>query len=132
MRLFKFLSVLVFAVMCSMYFSETTSANPYIIYHIERIRLNNQGEVRIDGYFENTGDTDAYVKWLEFDLILTADNGQEMWSDYGIFHEMDLFIPAYGFEEYTFYIQNPDIPEYRGRFNWQFQNCRINWDLNAG
>jgi len=133
MRLLKLLPIIAFAVLCSMLFSASTAdARPNIKFHADSVTFE-QGEATVSGYFENTGDTDGYAKWIQFDLILTADNGQEMWSDYGIFHELDdIYIPAYGAIEYTFYVQSEGIPEYHGKYRWQFKNSRTHWDTSAG
>ncbi|MBQ4404690.1 MAG: hypothetical protein IJT47_05310 [Selenomonadaceae bacterium] len=132
MRLVRFFSLLAVAVLCTVAFSATASARPEIHYKIDNVYLPTPGEATIEGHFENNGDTDAYAKWVEFDLILTADNGQQMWADYGIKHNFDIYIPAYSSIEYTFYIQHPDIPEYHNSFNWQYKRMRTHWDTSAG
>ena len=132
MKLSRFFSFLALAAFCSMIFSATAAARPNIAYHVDNVSFV-QGEATISGYFENTGDTDAYAKWFKFDLILTADNGQQMWAGYGIFHELDdIYVPANSAIEYTFYVQDPDIPEYYGDFYWQVENERTHWDTSAG
>ena len=129
---FRFFAFAVFAMLCTMLLPQAAEAKPHILYHVEHVYLNDPGEATIVGYFQNDGDRKAYVKWTEFDLTLTADNGQQMWADTGIRHDLDLEVPAGESVEYTFFIQNPDIPEYHGRFRWRTRNCRTHWDVNAG
>ena len=128
----RLLAFFAFAVLCAAVFPLSASAKPHILFHVEHVYLNDPGEATVVGYFENDGDRTAYVKWTELDLTITADNGQQMWADTGIHHELDLEVPAGDFVDYTFYIQNPDIPEYHGRYHWRTSNCRTHWNVNAG
>lgn len=128
----KFLSFVALAAVCTMIFSATAQANPYIEFQAQTVHLDNEGEATIEGYFENTGDTDAYVKWVEFDLKLTARNGQQMWEDFGIRHYTDVFVPAGETVYYEFSIEDYQIPEYHGKFRSNFQNVRTYWSTAAG
>ena len=113
-KLFVFL---VLAVLCTAVWPSTAQARPVIKFTIEYVYIHQAGEVEVVGYFENSGDQGAYVKWTDIDLKLIADNGQLMWADTGIRHYVnDIYVPANEYVAYTCYIQNPDIPEYHGKY----------------
>lgn len=134
MRLFvsRFLSFVALAALCTVIFSATAQANPYITFQAQTVHLNKQGEATIEGYFENTGDTDAYVKWVEFDLKLTAKNGQQLWEDFGVRHYTDVFVRAGETVYYDFSIEDYQLPRYRDKFKWDFTNVRTYWSTAAG
>ncbi len=128
-RLFAFF---VFALFCAVVFPTTAMAKPVIKFNIEHVYLHKAGEVEIVGYFENSGDQSAYVKWTELDLTLIADNGQQMWSDSGIRHYVnDIYVPKGKYIAYTFYVQNPDIPEYHGKLRYRY-HTNTHWEKAAG
>lgn len=132
MKLFsKIVAFMAIAAFSAMFFASTASAAPNIKYYVTNVRFVAQGEVEIQGYFENNGDRDAYVKCVTLDLTLIADNGQQMWSDTGINHYIDVYVPAYGAQEYTFYVQNEAIPEYHGKFRYRW-HTHTHWDTSAG
>ncbi|WP_027406603.1 hypothetical protein [Anaerovibrio sp. RM50] len=121
----------VMSLLCITTLSPSAEAKPHIVYHVEHVYLQTPGEATIEGYFVNEGDTDAYAKWVDLDLSLTADNGQLMWSDSGIRHYLDIEVPAYEYVYYTYYIQNDDIPEYHQRFTWK-SHTNTHWSTSAG
>lgn len=128
----RFMALLAFAVLCSAFFSApSAAAKPNITYHVTNVILETPGEATIEGYFTNDGSTSAYVKCLEFDLVLTADDGQQLWADYGIEHYIDVFVPAHKSVDYTFYLRNTALPLYDGDFTWNFRYS-IQWDTAAG
>lgn len=127
----KFFVLIAFAMFCTTIFSANADAAPSIKYRVTHVRLIDQGELEVQGYFENKGDRDAYAKCITLDLTLIADNGQEMWSDSGIEHYIDVYVPADGALEYTFYVQNEEIPEYHGKFRYRW-HTHTNWDTSAG
>ena len=129
---FRFFAFAVFAVLCTMLLPQAAEARPHIKFTIEHVYLNDPGEATVVGYIENTGDEGAYVKWTDIDLTLIADNGQQMWSDAGIRHEVDdIYVYPGESVDYTVYIQNPDIPEYHQRFRWRF-HTNTHWEKAAG
>lgn len=85
----KFFAFFVFALLCAAAFPTAALAKPTIKFQVEHVYLYEAGEAEIVGYFENTGDQGAFVKWMDLDLTLIADNGQQMWSDAGIRHYVD-------------------------------------------
>ena len=108
----RFLALVALAMVWVAAFPQGAEAKPHIKFSIEHVYLHGPGEVEIVGYFENSGDQGAYVKWTEIDLTLIAENGQEMWSDAGIRHYVkDIYVPVGEYIAYTWYVQNPDIPE---------------------
>ena len=128
----RFLSLLAFAVLCSAFFSAPSAeAKPNISYHVTNVVLETPGEATIEGYFTNEGTTSAYVKCLAFDLVLTGNDGQQLWADYGVEHYIDVFVPAHKSVDYTFYIRSSGLPLYDGNFTWDFKH-RIQWDTAAG
>lgn len=129
----KFFAFFVFAVLCAAVFPTSALAKPLIKMRIEHVYLHEAGEAEIVGYFVNEGDQGAFVKWTELDLTITADNGQQMWSDSGIRHYLDedIYVGPDEYVAYTFYVQNPDIPEYHGHFRWQ-THTNTHWEKAAG
>ncbi len=128
-KLFAFFA---FVALCLAAFPSPALARPVIKFNTEHVYLHNAGEAEIVGYFQNEGDRGAYVKWLKYDLTLIADNGQEMWSDTEIFHEVDdIYVAPGEYIAYTFYIQNPDIPEYHGKYRWRYHS-NTHWETAAG
>ena len=72
------------------------------------------------------------LKWTDIDLTLIADNGQQMWADKGIRHYVnDVYVPANQYVAYTCYIQNPDIPEYHGKYRHRWHS-NTHWEKAAG
>ena len=130
----KLFAFIILAVFCSVISPQTAAAKPHILFHTEHVYLHHAGEVEVVGYFDNDGDEPAYAQWLEFDLALIADNGQQMWADSGIRHYPDdtVYVPEGSYVAYTFYIQNPDIPEYHGHYRWKTTNNRTHWSKAAG
>jgi len=128
----RLFTLFAFALLCAAAFPPSAMAKPIIKYHIEHVHMYNAGEVEVVGYFENTGDEAAYVKWTEVDITLICDNGQQMWSDAGIRHYVDdFYIPPQDYVDYTFYIQNPDIPEYHGKYRSRW-HTNTHWERAAG
>lgn len=128
----RLLAVMVLTLIWATAFPQGAEARPIIKFSVEHVYLRSAGEVEIVGYFENSGDTGAYVKWTELDLTLTADNGQEMWSDAGIRHYVDdIYVPAGEYIAYTYYVQNPDIPEYHGKYRFR-THTSTHWEIAAG
>ena len=128
----KFFTLLFFALLITAAIPSSAQAKPIIKFGIEHVYLHNAGEAEIVGYFENTGDQGAYVKWTEIDLTIIADNGQQMWADSGIRHYVDdIYVPAGTYVAYTFYIQNPDIPEYHGKYRNRWHS-NTHWEKAAG
>ena len=128
----KFFAFLAFALLCTAAFPTAALAKPTIKFNIEHVFLHEAGEAEIVGYFENSGDQGAYVKWTELDLTLIADNGQQMWSDAGILHEVDdIYVPPQEYIAYTYSVQNPDIPEYHGKYRYRY-HTRTHWEKAAG
>ncbi len=84
----KLFAFLVLALLCTAVLPSAAQAKPVIKFQIEHVYMHHAGEVEIVGYFENSGDQGAYVKWMDIDLTLIASNGQQMWSDTGILHIM--------------------------------------------
>lgn len=69
---------------------------------------------------------------MELDLTLIADNGQQIWADSGIRHYVDdIYLEPAGYVDYTFFIQNPDIPEYHKRLRRRSQS-RTHWERSVG
>ena len=128
----RFLTLLALAMVWVAAFPQGAEAKPHIKFSIEHVYLHGPGEAEIVGYFENSGDQGAYVKWTEIDLTLIAENGQEMWSDTGIRHYVnDIYVPVGEYIAYTCYAQNPDIPEYHGKFRWR-THTNTHWEKAAG
>ena len=128
----KMFAFFVFSLLCAAAFPQAALARPVIKFHVQHVYLETPGEATLVGYIENSGDEGAHVKWTDIDLTLIADNGQQMWSDTGIRHEIDDYYIAPGESmEYTVYIQNPDIPEYHQKFRWRF-NSSTHWEKAAG
>lgn len=128
----KFFAFFVFALLCAAAFPTAALAKPTIKFNIEHVYLHEAGEAEIVGYFENSGDQGAYVKWTELELTLLADNGQQMWSDSGIRHYVDdIYVSPGEYIAYTFYVQNPDIPEYHGEYRYRYRS-RTHWEKAAG
>ena len=128
----KFFTLLFFALLVTAVMPPEAQAKPLIKFSIEHVYLHEAGEAELVGYFENTGDQDAFVKWTDIDLTLIADNGQEIWSDYGIRHYVDdVYVPANGYVAYTCYIQNQDIPEYHGKYRSRWHTS-THWGKSAG
>ncbi|WP_295916804.1 hypothetical protein [Anaerovibrio lipolyticus] len=131
-RLFMgLLAFFTLTVLCFTTFSSSAEAKAQIRYRVDHVYLNTPGEATIEGHFTNDGDTTGYVKWFDIDLTLTADNGQQMWADSGIRHYVEMAVPAHDVVGYTFYIQNPYIPEYHHNFRWRY-NTNTHWEGRAG
>lgn len=129
---FRFLAVLALFFVWAAALPQEAAAKPYIKFSVEKVHLHHAGEVEVVGYLVNSGDQGAYVKWTDLDITLIADNGQEMWSDYGIRHYVnDVYVPAGEYKAYTCYVQNPNIPSYHGKYRFR---CHTNthWEKNAG
>ena len=129
----KFFAFFVFALLCTATFPTAALAKPHIKFQIEHVYLHEAGEAEIVGYFVNNGDQGAYAKWTELSLTLIADNGQQMWSDAGILHypDTDIYVGPDEYIAYTFYVQNPDIPEYHGKYRWRYHTS-THWEKAAG
>lgn len=128
----KFFAFFVFALLCTTVFPASALARPVIKFQLEHVYLHEAGEAEVVGYFENSGDQGAYVKWTELELTLLADNGQQMWSDSGIRHYVDdIYVSPGEYIAYTFYVQNPDIPEYHGEYRYRYRS-RTHWEKAAG
>ena len=128
----RLLAVLVLTLVWAAALPQEAAAKPTIKFSIEHVYLHQAGEVEIVGYFENSGDQGAYVKWTDLDLTLIADNGQEMWSDSGIrTYVGDIYVPAGEYIAYTYYVQNPDIPEYHGKYRYRYHTT-THWEKAAG
>lgn len=128
----KLFACLVLALLCTAVLPLSAQARPIIKFSIEHVYLHHAGEAEIVGYFENTGDQGAYVKWTDLDLTLIADNGQQMWSDKGIRHYVnDIYVPAHQYVAYTYYVKNPDIPEYHGKYRHRWHS-NTHWEKAAG
>ena len=128
----KFFTLLFLTLVITAVMPKSAQARPTIKFRVEHVYLHEAGEAEIVGYFENVGDQDAYVKWTDIDLKLFADNGQEMWSDYGIRHYVeDVYVPAHEYVAYTCYIQHPDIPEYHGKYRFRSHTV-THWEKSAG
>ena len=128
----KVFAFFVFALLCAAAFPTAALARPTIKFHVEHVYLYEAGEAEIVGYFENTGDQGAFVKWMDLDLTLIADNSQQMWSDAGIRHYVDdIYVNPQEYVEYTYYVQNPDIPEYHGKYRFRF-HTNTHWEKAAG
>ena len=128
----KLLAFLVLAVLCTAILPSAAQARPVIKFTIEHVYIHQAGEVEVVGYFENSGDQGAYVRWTDIDLKLIADNGQLMWADTGIRHYVnDIYVPANEYVAYTCYIQNPDIPEYHGKYRHRWHTS-THWEKAAG
>ena len=131
-RAWKVVALFVFALLCTVAFSTTAMAKAHIKFSVEHVHMHQAGEVEVVGYFENDGDKGAYVKWMDLDLTLIADNGQQMWADKGIRHYVDdIYVPAGQYVAYTYYIQNPDIPEYHGKHRSRWHS-RTHYEKAAG
>ncbi len=129
----RFLAFFAVAVLFAAFNPQNAGAAAHILWHTEHVYLNTPGEATVEGYFVNDGDGAGTVSWIEFDLILTADNGQQMWSDTGISHYPDgIEVLPGDYVAYTFYIQNPDIPEYHGHYRWRTTNNRTHWQNAVG
>lgn len=128
----KLFAFLVLALLCTAVLPSAAQAKPSIKFSIEHVYMHHAGEVEIVGYFENTGDQGAYAKWVDLNLTLIADNGQQMWSDTGIRHYVDdIYVPANQYVAYTYYVQNPDIPEYHGKYRHRW-HTNTHWEKAAG
>lgn len=128
----KFFTLFFFALLVMAATPPSAHAKPVIKFTIEHVYLHEAGEAEIVGYFENVGDQAAYVKWTDIDLALFSDNGQEIWSDYGIRHYVDdVYVPAQGYVAYTCYIQNQDLPEYHGKHRSRWHTV-THWGKSAG
>ena len=129
----RLLAFFAFAVLCTVLFPQPAAAKPKVRFTIEHVYLHEAGEVEIVGYFENSGDEAATVEWVDLDLTLLADNGQQMWSDAGILHYLDedIYVGPDEYIAYTFYVQNPDIPEYHGKYRWRYHTS-THWEKAAG
>lgn len=128
----RLLALIALALFCAVALPQGAEAKPHIKFSIERVHMRQAGQVEIVGYFENTGDQGAYVKWTELDITLIASNGQQMWADTGIRHYVnDIYVPAGGYKAYTYRVKNPDIPEYHGKYRYR---CHTNthWGKAAG
>lgn len=128
----RLLAVLVLTLVWAAALPQEATAKPTIKFSIEHVYLHQAGEVEIVGYFENSGDQGAYVKWTDLDLTLIADNGQEMWSDSGIRNYVgDIYVSPGEYVAYTYYVQNPDIPEYHGKYRYRYHTT-THWEKAAG
>lgn len=128
----KFFTLLFLTLVITAVMPTSAQARPTIKFSVEHVYLHEAGEAEIVGYFENVGDQAAYVKWTDIDIAVKADNGQEIWSDYGIRHYVDdVYVPADGYVAYTCYIQNRDIPEYHGKISSRWHTS-THWEKNAG
>ena len=76
----KFFLLFVLTALCTVIFPLAAAAKPVIRFHTQNVYLY-QGRVDLVGYFENTGDEMAYANRYDFDLILTADNGRQLWTN---------------------------------------------------
>ena len=92
----KMFAFFVFSLLCAAAFPQAALARPVIKFHVQHVYLETPGEATLVGYIENSGDEGAHVKWTDIDLTLIADNGQQMWSDTGIRHEIDDYYLAPG------------------------------------
>lgn len=108
-----------------------TPSSQHIRYSVDHVYLNTPGEATIEGHFTNDGDMTGYVKWVDLDLTLTADNGQQMWAYSGIRHDVNIEVPANKYVNYTIYVQHKNIPEYHKRFKWK-ANTNTHWSTSAG
>lgn len=109
----------------------SAAAKQHIRYSVDHVYLNTPGEATIEGHFTNDGDMTGYVKWVDLDLTLTADNGQQMWAYSGIRHDVNIEVPANKYVNYTIYVQHKNIPEYHKRFKWK-ANTNTHWSTSAG
>ncbi len=116
----KLFTLFVFALLCTAAFPPSAMARQVIKYRTQHVYLDNAGEARIVGGFENTGDQGGYVKHMEMDLQLVAGNGQEMWSGQGLYIEgQDIYVPAGEYVEHDFYIYDEGLPEYHQEYRWK-------------
>lgn len=128
----KLFALLFFALLTAAVLPPSAQARPVLSFNIEHVYMREAGELELVGFFTNTGDQAAYVKWTDIDIAVKADNGQEIWSDYGIRHYVDdVYVPADGYVAYTCYIQNRDIPEYHGKISSRWHTS-THWEKNAG
>lgn len=128
----KYFWLFVLTAFCTVIFPLTAAARPIIRFHTQHIYLY-QGRVELVGYFENTGDEMAYAKWHEFDLIITDDNGKQLWANYGTRHYVNsIRVPAGRRISYTINVRNSHIPGYKGHFRWRTQNANTHWSKIAG
>ena len=128
----RFILFGVLTVLFSVIFPLAASARPVIRYHVQHVYLH-QGRAEVTGFFENTGDEMAYAKRYEFDLVLTANDGRQLWTTYGTKHYVNsISVPAGRRISYAFNIRNPHIPEYRGNYRWKIQNPNTFWSKAAG
>lgn len=128
----RFFLLFVLTALCAVIFPLTAVAKPVIRFHTQHVYLY-QGRVELVGYFENTGDEMAYVNRQEFDLILTADNGRELWTNYGTRHNVgSIRVPSGRRVSHTIIVRNPHIPGYKGHFRWRTQNVHTYWSKSAG
>ena len=128
----RFILLFVLTVLCSVLFPLAAAAKPHIAFRTQHVYLH-RGEAEIVGFFENTGDEMAYAKRFEFDLVLIADNGQQIFADYGIRHYVNsVRVPAGRRITYTFYVRNPRLPDYRGKYSWRIRNPFTTWSKAAG
>ena len=128
----KFFLFFALTALCTVIFPLAAAAKPIIRFHIQHVYLY-QGRAEVVGFFENTGDEMAYAKRYEFDLILTADNGRQLWANYGTQHYVNsIKVPAGRRISYTFNVRNPHIPEYHGKYRWRTENVHTYWSKAAG
>ena len=81
----------VFALLCTAVFAtaaQASRAEPSVDFTVKNIILHKAGEAEIIGYFENTCDQGARVRWFELDLTFFAADGQEIWSGAPVFVKM--------------------------------------------
>ena len=128
----RFFLLFVLTALCTIIFPLAAAAKPLIRFHTQHVYLH-QGNAELVGFFENTGDEMAYVKRYEFDLIITADNGKQLWTTYGTQHYVNsVRVPAGRRISYTINVRNSHIPEYHGKYRWRTENTHTYWSKTAG
>ncbi|MBQ8698949.1 MAG: hypothetical protein IJ521_08130 [Schwartzia sp.] len=91
--------------------SESRSENG-MKYIVEDIRLR-KGETEIYGYFSNEGTASVQMKSVVLSFHVT-DGNKNIWSDEGVFDDMDISVRPGEQRPYTFIVKNPEAPAYDG------------------
>ena len=81
-------------------------------YIVEDIRLR-KGETEISGYFSNEGTASVQMKSVVLSFHVT-DGNKNIWSDEGVFDDMDISVRPGEQRPYTFIVKNPEAPAYDG------------------
>ena len=94
------------------------SAKGGVQFIVENVVLR-KGATEISGYFTKDGDTTLQMK--DFSLSFSLRDGKNLiWSDEGLFNNVNISIRPKERTPHTFVVENPNAPAYDGPFDFEY------------